>query len=178
MMWVAEQLASSSNMDDLYGPVLDALFEVFPHAERGFLLMGRTPETLAPQAMKMRHADSGETSISSSLCAEALRRKEVMIYTEGDEDSNFDQGMSLVNLNIRSAMVAPLMVQEEILGLLVIDTSHRRSPFSEKDMELAAAVCHQVAVAVKHHQAMAESSSKVYVIICPVSCRSLWSTKL
>ena len=44
MMWVAEQLASTSNMDDLYGPVLDALFEVFPHAERGFLLLGSTAD--------------------------------------------------------------------------------------------------------------------------------------
>ena len=156
MMWVAERLASTTNMDDLYSPVLDALFEVFPHAERGFLLLGATVEQLSPQAMKLRHADAGETSVSSSLCAEAMRRREVMVYTEGDNDSSFDQGMSLVSLNIRSAMVAPLLVQEQVLGLMVIDTSHQSSPFNQKDMELAAAVCHQVAVAIKHHQSLAE----------------------
>jgi len=112
IMWVAEQLASIAKLDELYGPVLDTLFEVFPQAERGFLMLGDTYEDLVPQAMRQRDGGGApdEIEVSSSLCREALRKKEVICYSEGG-DTDFDQGMSIVSLNIRSAMVVPLMVK-------------------------------------------------------------------
>lgn len=150
IMWVAEQLASIARFDELYGPILETLFEVFPQAERAFLMLGDEYENLHPAAMRRRDGRAAEDeAVSSSLCREALRKKELIVYTEGS-DTDFDQGMSLLQLNIRSAMVVPLMVKEEVLGLLVVDTSDRNRSFTESDMALAAAVCRQVAVALKN----------------------------
>ena len=147
---VSEQLSTIAKLDDLYGPVIDTLFDVFPQAERGFLMLGDSYEKLTPKSTKTRSGDSNEApAVSSSLCREALSRREVMIYTDGG-DADFDQGMSIVNLNIRSAMVVPLMVKDEILGLMLIDTSDRTRSFNEQDMELAASVCRQVAIAIKN----------------------------
>ncbi len=150
IMWVADALATITRIDDLLGQVLDTLFEVFPQAERGFLILGDSWENLVPRAMRNKTGHTTERmEVSSSLCREALRRKEVMTWNEGAR-TDFDQGMSLVSLNIRSAMVVPMMVREEVLGLLVIDTSDRRRSFTSSDMELAGAVCRQVAIALKN----------------------------
>jgi len=150
VMWVAEQLASFTKLDDLFAPVLATLFEVFPQAERGFLMLGDDYEKLVPKAMRQRSPQAGEKlAVSSTLCREALRRKEVIIYTDGSS-ADFDQGASIMNLNIRSAMVVPLMVKGEVLGLLVIDTTDAGRAFSQGDMELAAAVCRQIAIAIKN----------------------------
>ena len=153
IIWVAEQLSTIAKVDELFGPVLDTLFEVFPQSDRGFLMLGREFESLVPKAMRSRSGDGassgGSPAVSSTLCREALRRREAIIFQEGD-DADFDQGMSLVSLNIRSAMVVPLMTKEEVLGLMVVDTSDRSRSFTQQDMELGVAVCRQVAVALKN----------------------------
>ncbi|MDA3963869.1 MAG: FHA domain-containing protein [Planctomycetota bacterium] len=154
IMWVAEQLASIAKLDELYGPVLDTLFEVFPHAERSFLMLGNEYENLTPKAMRIRGKSdatlaANHNAVSSTLCRQALLRKDLIVYQEG-ANTDFDQGMSIVSLNIRSAMVVPLIVKEEVLGLLVVDTSDRSRSFTEQDMELAAAVCRQIAIALKN----------------------------
>lgn len=150
IMSVSEQLANIAKLEDLYGPVIDSLFKVFPQADRGFILLGHEVGKLEPVAIRQRgkKADVSLT-VSRSLCAAALEKKSIIVYQDGG-DADFDQGMSLISLNIRSAMVVPLMVKDEILGLVLIDTPDRRRSFTNDDMELAATVCVQVAIAIKN----------------------------
>ncbi len=156
VMWVSEALASLKKLDDIYKPILETLFEVFPQVERGFILLGNTVDELDPCAM-LHHRGEGDESltVSHSLCKAALERRSVLVYRAGGE-TDFDQGMSLIALNIRSAMVVPLLVQDEILGLLVMDTTDRRRSFNQEEMELAATVCRQVAAAIKNAQLLRE----------------------
>lgn len=145
---VSEALAGNKDLEDLYGPVLEVLFGVFPQASRGFLLIGSDMESLEPRAMRRR--DRGPTenmTVSASLCRAALERRAVIVYSD-DQQGEF--GNSLISLNILCAMVVPLMVKDEIFGLLVIDTPDRLRPFSEADMGLAAAICRQIAVGIKN----------------------------
>ncbi|MFW5829868.1 MAG: adenylate/guanylate cyclase domain-containing protein [Planctomycetota bacterium] len=154
MIWVSEALASIADLRSIYGPILDVLFDVFPQADRGFILLGDDVDALEPSAMRNRRGDGGEQelTVSRSLCAAALERKSVLVYKEGGE-TDFDQGMSLVALNIRSAMVVPLVVKgEEVLGLLIIDTTDRRRSFNQEEMAVAAAVGRQIAGAINYAQ--------------------------
>ncbi|TVR13477.1 MAG: FHA domain-containing protein [Planctomycetota bacterium] len=150
MIWVSETMATATDTDTLFHPIIEALFRVFPQAERGFLLLGDAVDVLEPQAMRTRKSGATEgLTVSASLCRAALERRAVVVYVE-DENADFDQGMSLVDLRIRSAMAVPLMVKDEILGVTIIDTQDRSQPFNENDMGLAAAVCRQGAVALKN----------------------------
>jgi len=150
VLWVSEQLASIKSLDDLYGPVLETLFDVFPQVDRGFLMLGSEYDDLVPKAYRLRDGKTDEEQrISSTLCREALRRKEIITWTDtGGQE--FDQAMSIVQLEIRSAMVVPLMVSEEVLGLLLVDTKHSSEVFTTDDMKLAEAVCRQVANSIKN----------------------------
>src|SRR5258708_9983950 len=49
-------------------------------------------------------------------------------------------------------MTIPLMVNEEILGLLQIDTPDSKRAFTLEDLQLAMAVCHQAAIALHNAQ--------------------------
>ena len=150
MMWVSETLSQETDLDQIFHHLIEALFRVFPQAERGFLLLGDEPETLDPRAMRTRKrgATTGLT-VSASLCTAALTRRAVLLYTE-DDQAEFDQGVSLLDLRIRSAMAIPLMVKDEVLGLTIIDTQDPKQSFGEEDMGVAAAVCRQGAVALKN----------------------------
>lgn len=163
IQWVAEQLATRKSLDELYGPILDTLFDVWPQAERAFLMLGNDIGHLVPKAMRIKKGEEGEGhSVSRSLCRKALEKKEALVYQSGI-DKDFDQGLSLLNLNIRCAMVVPLMVRDEVLGVMAIDTTDTRKPFDKKDIELAAAVCRQIAVGIKNAMLMQDLEREALV---------------
>ncbi|TVR44627.1 MAG: FHA domain-containing protein [Planctomycetota bacterium] len=150
MMWVSETMAEETDPDNLFHPIIEALFRVFPHAERGFLALGDDPANLEPRAMRTRKGGATQgLTVSASLCAAALQRRAVVVFNE-DQNADFDQGMSLLDLRIRSAMAVPLTVKDETLGVAIIDSQDRGRPFNEEDMGLAAAVCRQGAIALKN----------------------------
>jgi adenylate cyclase len=154
--WVSEVLASLEKLDDIYKPILETLFEIFPQVERGFVLRGDSVDTLEPLAMLHRRAEGDHAlTVSRSLCKAAIERRSVLVYSAGGEH-DFDEGMSLIALDIRSAMVVPLLVHEEVLGLLVMDTSDPRRSFNQEEMELAATVCRQIAAAIHIAQLLRE----------------------
>jgi adenylate cyclase len=150
MIRVSESLASITELDELWDPILETLFGIFTQAERGFILLGDQMERLEPKATRSRSQGSAaQLEVSESLCRTALERHQIIVYAD-DKTTDFDQGMSLVDLNIRSAMVVPLMVKDEIYGLVVVDTPDRQRPFNEQDMGLAAAMCRQISIAIKN----------------------------
>jgi class 3 adenylate cyclase len=73
------------------------------------------------------------------------------MYHEGGEQA-FDAGNSIVDLQIRSAIAAPLLVGADVLGVVVLDTRHLRRAYDQDDLELVVSICHQIAVAIRNRQ--------------------------
>ena len=151
---MSEALSSYDRLDDLYDPIIDTLFEVFPQAERGFLLIGSglddikedQVDELTVANVRSRVVDAPATF--SRTTKAVIARKSAYVYQEGDE--GVDQAMSMVSMDIRSAMMVPLMVQDMILGLMIIDTTDTTRAFAKEDMELAVTVGRQIAIAIKN----------------------------
>lgn len=156
--WVSEALTSYRRLEDLYDPIIETLFTVFPHASRGVLLVGEGLHTLTADdvdgleivAQRQRGGPSVDRPkiISRTLCREVLARKTAFVYQEGDD--GLAPGLSMLAMNIRSAMIVPLLVQETTLGILSIDTSDITQAFTRDDLELAATVGRQIAIALKN----------------------------
>ena len=142
-------LANIDKPEEVYREILEALFEVFPQAERGFLMQGSTADQLEPRAVKSRAAQQGEgLVVSKSICRKALDSRTAYLFNDQNA-ADFDQGMSIVSLRIRSAMTIPLMVGEEVVGLLQIDTGDPARAFTLDDLELAVTASRNAAAAVR-----------------------------
>jgi len=145
---VSKALVNIRDFDRISHGILDALFEVFPQADRGFLMLGNDVSQLVPQAVKSRgKVFAADLVISRSICRSAIEHRRAILFndlTAGD----FTVGESVYALNIRGAMVVPLIVEDEILGVLQIDTPVQRAAFTASDLELAAAVSQQAAIAL------------------------------
>jgi len=138
------------NQADLFDRILESLFKVFPQADRGFLMIGKDVDRLEPRAVRQRGKGVAEAlNVSTSICRQALEKKGAILFDDS-KSSDFDQGMSIVSLKIRSAMTVPLVVEDEILGLLQIDTPDRSRAFTKEDLELALAVTQFAAIALKN----------------------------
>jgi len=148
IMKVSKTLVHINRIDDVLQGILEALFEVFPQGDRGFLMLGNDSDKLDAKAMRQRGKGVTENlSVSKSICRTALEKRQAILFDDS-KSSDFDQGKSIVSLRIRSAMVVPLMVNDEILGLLQVDTPDRSRAFTPDDLELAVAVSQQAAIAL------------------------------
>jgi adenylate cyclase len=153
---VSKALVNISHLDQVFARILETLFEVFPQADRGFLMLGKEVGKLEAKAMRQRGKGVTENMVvSNTICRKALESKSAFLFNE-ENIGDFDQGMSIVSLRIRSAMTIPLMVSETILGLLQIDTPDSKHAFNRDDLELAVAVCQQAAIAVHNAQLLAD----------------------
>ena len=147
IMKISKALVNISHLDEVLGGILDTLFEVFPQADRGFLMLGNTAGKLEPKAVRQRNRSTENLVVSNTICKRALESRSAYLFNPQNND-DFDQGMSIVSLKIRSAMTIPLIVIDETLGLLQIDTADATRAFTTADLELALSVSQQAAIAL------------------------------
>lgn len=149
---VSTALEHIDKLEEVNATILAALFKVFPQAERGFLMKGDQPGQLKPEAVRSRSNEGAAAEgmlVSTSICRKALESRSAVLFSDQNA-GEFDQGMSIVSLRIRSAMTVPLIVGKEILGLLQIDTSDPARAFTRIDLELAVAASRMAAIALKN----------------------------
>jgi adenylate cyclase len=153
-------MSLSKDIDDLdrvLDGLIEVMFDLFPQCERGFVMLGSNVETLQARAARVgKSGAKGETpKISTSICRKALAERAAFLFDDSNVGADFASGMSIATLQIRSAMTIPLLVDNEILGLLQVDTPDRSRAFKAKDLELAAAVSGVASIALRNAQQLA-----------------------
>jgi len=146
---VSRALADIRDLPRLFDTALKCLVDVFPQADRGFLLLGGSAESLVPQASYARGRELGRAAqVSTSICRKAIESSSAILYDYSDLGANVPVGASVHALGIRSALAIPLVLGDTPEGVLLIDSRDARHPFSPDDLALAAAVSQQVAIAI------------------------------
>jgi sigma-B regulation protein RsbU (phosphoserine phosphatase) len=161
---IARNLSSELKIDTVAPKILDSLMELFPQAERLFLVLV-DPETkrLIRKAFKYRPAkksifstvipaDEIPMSISRSIVNHVLGQKKAVLSQDAGADKNLPTSASIADLKIRSVMCVPLLTPDrEALGIIQLDTSDRKQ-FHQEDLDVLAAVAGQAAIAVQNAQ--------------------------
>jgi serine phosphatase RsbU (regulator of sigma subunit)/pSer/pThr/pTyr-binding forkhead associated (FHA) protein len=159
---ITRALSSELRIDAVAPKILDSLMEIFPGAERLFLML-QDPATkrLVRKAFKHRlqkrtsftrtaPEDEVPTSISRSIVDYVLGQKKAVLSQDAGEDKNLPSSASIADLKIRSVMCVPLLTPDnKALGILQLDTSDRRQ-FNEDDLDVLAAVASQAAISIQN----------------------------
>lgn len=127
---------------ELLDQVMEEVLRVVP-AQRGFLLL-RKGEELVPRVVLP--AGTGDVAISGSIVAKALQEGEAVLTRDARLD--FAGANSIISANIRSAICAPLLLQGNAIGVILLD-SPGREQFSERDRDLVVAIANFAAVAIE-----------------------------
>jgi serine phosphatase RsbU (regulator of sigma subunit) len=157
-------LSTELKIDMVAPKILDSLMELFPQAERLFLVLV-DPQTkrLVRKAFKYRQAkrsvfsanfpaDELPMSISRSIVNHVLGQKKAVLSQDAGADKNLPTSASIADLKIRSVMCVPLLTPDkEALGILQLDTSDRRQ-FGQEDLDVLALVASQAAIALQNAQ--------------------------
>jgi phosphoserine phosphatase RsbU/P len=161
---ITKNLCSELKIDTVAPKILDSLMELFPQAERLFLiLVDPTTKRLIRKAFKHRPAkksvfttsvpaDEVPMSISRSIVNHVLLQKKAVLSQDAGADKNLPTSASIADLKIRSVMCVPLVTPDkEALGIIQLDTSDRRQ-FAQDDLDVLAAVASQAAISIQNAQ--------------------------
>ncbi|MDX1966971.1 MAG: SpoIIE family protein phosphatase [Planctomycetaceae bacterium] len=160
---ISRSLAGSTDLDGLLPKILDTLFNVFPHADRGCILFqDPVSKKMIPKAMKHRRADADETvKLSRTILKTVIEQKTGILSADAASDARFEASESISNLTIRSMMCVPLLsLGGEVMGVLNIDTQNPFNQFKEEDLDLLVAVAGQAALSYESAQLLVTSMEK------------------
>jgi serine phosphatase RsbU (regulator of sigma subunit)/pSer/pThr/pTyr-binding forkhead associated (FHA) protein len=159
---ITRNLSSELRIDAVAPKILDSLTEIFPRAERLFLmLLDPSSKRLVRKAFKYRPQrrtsfsgavpeDEVPTSISRSIVDHVLGQKKAVLSQDAGNDKNLPISASIADLKIRSIMCVPLLTPDsKALGILQLDTSDRRQ-FLQDDLDVLAAVASQAAIFIQN----------------------------
>lgn len=146
-------LAGTVEVKNISPRILEALFEIFPQADRGSILIKDTPEAmLRPVAQKLRDANSDESvRLSRTILDRVLEDKAGILSADAASDSRFSASESISSLTIHSMMCVPLLDHNEIpFGVINLDTQNPMKRFTDDDLQLLLAVASQAANAYEN----------------------------
>lgn len=148
MLRISNAVHSELDMNALLQKILEGLFEVFPQADRGFVMLYDGEGELRPAASRNRRGQVEEITISRHIVEEVTSRRVAVLSRDAMDDDRFGGAMSIVSYNIRSMMCAPLATQEDLLGIIHVDTTSVAKKFTQDDLDLLTGVAAQTALAV------------------------------
>ena len=160
---ISKALAGTVDLDSLLPKILDTLFNIFPHADRGcVLLKDDSNGKMIPRAMKHRRAGDDETvKLSRTILKAVLEEKTGILSSDAANDDRFSASESIANLTIRSMMCVPMLsVSGEPMGVINVDTQNAFNQFKEEDLDLLMAVAGQAAMCYEQAKLLVTAMEK------------------
>ncbi len=148
---VSQALSETLDLSALLERITDLLMQVIP-AERAFLLLAERGE-FVPRVVRHREPvpRSGEpVTLSRSIVDRATQERQVILTSDASTDERFAAMASVRDFQIRSAICAPLIRRDDVLGVLFFDTTSGTALFTENDVDLVRTIAAQAAAAIEN----------------------------
>lgn len=151
MVKVANELGHAGSQEELLGLILDKIFDIFPAADRGFIMLRDSEDgEMNPAVGRNRQQlqQDAEFAVSRTIINAVVEQRQSVLSMDAAED--FGAQQSIVDLAIRSLMCAPLICNEEILGVISVDTKQSGETFTDNDLAMLTGIASQAATALKN----------------------------
>jgi PAS domain S-box-containing protein len=134
--------------------ILDSLFHTFLQTESGcVLLRDDSPTGFSAVASKATQGSRATPRISQAVLQYVVRNKRGVLSGEAGSDEAFSLSESAANLRVRSVMCVPLLdLTGDVLGVISLETSKTKSPFTKADLAVLAGVARHLAIVIDNAQ--------------------------
>jgi sigma-B regulation protein RsbU (phosphoserine phosphatase) len=148
---VTRNLNALEPVRELLDRILEGVLK-FMNAERAVIVLaeGGRLDVAATRDRRGRPVERGELAISRSVLAEVVRTQVPVLTSDARTDARFHSKESVLQLDLRSVLVAPMVGDRRVLGAIYIDNPHATGVFTERDLDLLALFAAQAAVAVEN----------------------------
>jgi adenylate cyclase len=135
---IAAAVAEQPDESLLFKVILSCLFDIFPPADRGFIMTGSTADTLKEEAVFFRdqNRDNNKQLKISKTVVQMAMKKEAVLCKDAAADDGFAASQSIIEENIHGFMCVPLIAMDKIYGLIQIESSNDDASFQKDDLDL------------------------------------------
>jgi adenylate cyclase len=150
---VGKALLNAPDLDALLNLIIDQVFKTLP-AQRGFLmLLDKDTGSLDARVIRTNEPGfEGDITISRTITDTVIRDRVSVLTKDAATDPRFRAGESVVLYGIRSALCVPLWSDDDIIGVIFVDTKSETHTFTEDDLDLLTAMANQAAIGIKNAQ--------------------------
>lgn len=146
-----QAIASEQHLSQVFDRVMDQVFALVP-AHNGVILLASGGDGALEAAYSRSGMSGADLHISNTIVRQAFEKGEAVITCNAMDDSRFNSGASIIAENIASAMCAPLIHQDERLGVIYVDNHGVFDAFTNGDLELLVALAGASASAIRNAQ--------------------------
>ncbi|MFH1145333.1 MAG: SpoIIE family protein phosphatase [Candidatus Eisenbacteria bacterium] len=134
-------------LNETFDLVLDVVEGVIP-LRRILLLLTDTPDG-SPVIRAARPQGTGEQlMLSQTILGTVLHDRQAMLLNDVQSDPRFSMQESIIAQNLRSAMVAPLFDNQQVIGLLYADSDDPRTSYDRDQLRAFTLLANLIAVKI------------------------------
>ncbi|HZS48804.1 MAG TPA: SpoIIE family protein phosphatase [Blastocatellia bacterium] len=161
---VGVALLSNASLDETLKQVMDLVFDTVP-VERGFLLLHEgSSHDLHYKVAKTREGfmdpQAVPVQISRLVIDQVTKEGTSILTSDAAHDARFVGSQSIVLNNLRSVMAVPLAIDQQILGMIYVDSPFSVNRFTEDDLQVLTAMAGVAAIKIENARLMEERLEK------------------
>ena len=161
---LALEFLADRPMAELFDFILDRVVFLLRPTRAAIALLGDDRVSFAN--VKLRRLDATESNdlaISRTLLRDVVEGRKVVSYFDTEQNDKFARAQSIIAQRIRSAVCAPLLVADAVLGVLYIDYTSARGVVAEDDVRLLAQIARFAAVTLERTRLREEAFAKAKI---------------
>lgn len=143
------------NIDDLHVLVtliLDSTI-AFANGDRAFImLMDKNNELRFKMGRSRRkeYLSRGDFTPSTGVIERTLEKGRPLVIADAQSDEELSKRVSVQDLQLRTVMCAPLLIKEDVIGLLYVDSQRWMGRSSRAHLNVMSSLADQAAVAINN----------------------------
>lgn len=149
---ITRAMTSSLDFDEVLNNVMDSIMQV-TRAQRGFLMIAEGGHgqlrVLVARGLDGEKLEE-ENAYSTTIVNQVVATRQPLLTNNAQYDERYKPGASIIMRGLRAILSAPMMVKDQLIGVVYVDTSLRSGNFTESDLRLLSAVAGQAGVAIEN----------------------------
>ena len=152
MYRLINDLVTVTDLRELLDRTAETVLEIIQADRALIMLVDDKSGELLPQATRRADGikDGDEITFSRTISRRVFETGQSILTSDAMKDARFQSSDSIILHRIRSTLCVPIKTKDRILGIIHVDTLGKVMGFSQEDLEMLAAMGHQIGIAVEN----------------------------
>lgn len=128
-------LMEQTDPQALFEQLLEAIVGL-TQAEKGFLIVLQNGDYTIAATHNIANTDPSQLGLSDTIIQKVVETKEPLVINNALKNANYASAQSVVDLKLSSVMCVPLIVRNELLGVIYLGNDSITGLFTEDDLRL------------------------------------------
>ena len=149
---ISQTINSSLDLNTVLDVLIDESIQA-THAERGFLMLYDTDKQLVfktARGMDARTMETSELKVSRGIVERVAESGQPLLTSNAQLDERLDMRASVKLYGLRSVLCVPILLHEQVLGVVYVDNRLQNGIFSQEDLELLQSLASSAGIAIEN----------------------------